>query len=184
MKDLRVLKARDCKLMNLLFFVLLSISTPAFAQSLGSAQLASLEMKYWQMRGRLNGDINNLDTYNGFVSEGTQSGQSMVFHNRQPFESPWHLDYKKDLNGPCVSQLNGAVFVSTKPLTNQVTYFYKDPRDSKDARGRMKASENPLINHGWYMAVLPTEFALLQREGQDVSAVAEETDINKKTAYL
>jgi hypothetical protein len=179
MKIITVLTDRQCKLTNLLFFALLSICTPAFAQSLSSAQLASLEMKYWQMRGRLNGDKNNLDKYNGFVSAGTQSGQSMVFHNRQPFESPWHADYNKAAipREPCTAQLNGSVFVTQDPLTSAVSYMYKDPRDNKDARGRMKASENPLINHGWYMAVLATEFALLQREGQDVSAVAEEMQL-------
>jgi hypothetical protein len=150
----------------------------ANAQAISAGQLASLEMKYWQMRGRLIGDESNSDKFNGFVSLGNQKGQSLVFHTRHPFESPWHFDYSKDptMPGDCRFQLMANV-VATPSM-------YKDPRDNKDARGRMKASENPLINHGWYMAVLPTEFALLQREGQDVSAVAEETDINKKTSYL
>ena len=62
----------------LLLFIL--SSTNLIAQTL--LQEVSNEMKYWKLRGRLIGDENNRDVYNGFGRVGEGVGMSLLISRK------------------------------------------------------------------------------------------------------
>ena len=42
------------------------------------------DMKYWKLRGRLTGDENNRNVYNGFMVIGDDKGESLIADTRYP----------------------------------------------------------------------------------------------------
>ena len=64
---------------GMLFFLIL-LSTNLLAQTL--LQEVSNEMKYWKLRGRLIGDENNRDVYNGFGRVGEGAGMSLLISRK------------------------------------------------------------------------------------------------------
>jgi hypothetical protein len=159
----------------LLFTVFLfGIHTNADCQTVQNIKtVADLEMKYWNMRGRLLGDENNKEKFSGFVAPGSDPGKSMVFGARYPFLSIYYPEFGFDkgnsVPGGCSGkEINGQA-VNVTP-----SYEYRDSCIKTTAQGIMVSEENPLINHGNYIAVLATEFALLDRAGQDVLPTVRE----------
>ena len=60
-----------------------SAQTPLYQYSYN---FAKYEMFYWKIRGRLIGDDNNKDVYNGFMTVGSGAGMSIPSEKRHPID--------------------------------------------------------------------------------------------------
>ena len=69
------------KLFLFSMFVLMSVL--AHSQT-SHIEMANNEMKYWKLRGRLTGDENNRDQYNGFLLVGQNNGEGIPAVQRHP----------------------------------------------------------------------------------------------------
>lgn len=65
------------------FIVLCLYSMYSFGQA-SLIEFANNEMKYWKLRGRLTGDENNRDQYNGFLIVGQNNGEGIPAVQRHP----------------------------------------------------------------------------------------------------
>ena len=73
------------KILIILAFAILANSMVISAQP-STYDLAKNEMKYWKLRGRLIGDDNNKDVYNGFMTVGSGAGMSIPSEKRHPID--------------------------------------------------------------------------------------------------
>jgi hypothetical protein len=73
------------------------------------SQFAINEMKYWKLRGRLIGDDNNKDVYNGFITLGDGKGLSIPAVQRHPSynRSLWDFDPSQVPTPGCINQTIG-----------------------------------------------------------------------------
>ena len=70
-----------------IFFIIFIICTNSVYAQVPIDESAKNEMKYWKLRGRLIGDDNNKDVYNGFMTVGSGDGMSIPAATRAPFVS-------------------------------------------------------------------------------------------------
>jgi hypothetical protein len=130
--------------------------------------IARAEMMYWQLRGRLVGDDQNLNKFSGFTSVGPNNGQSLVFEMRFPNTDRKFWEFGPFLPPSTAAGVCNSQFGGTVPTT------FVDPREGTAPKGVLFTGENPLIQQGWYLAVLSTEWALLNKQGQSTADVERE----------
>lgn len=147
----------------LLFLILLVISTKSFSQ-FTLTDFAKAEMKYWKLRGRLTGDENNRDKYNGFMNVGEGQGKSIVFDIRYPLYKRNFWQYRDICDPGGNSDCGCFTQIINNVQTANTSIPIIDPRDGNELKGIMEQGDNPLIVLGEYLAVLATEWQLLHRE--------------------
>lgn len=160
----------------ILTLILSFLSIFAFSQTW--QEFGSNEMKYWKLRGRFTGDNNNKDIYNGYIHEGEGDGKNLPFIYRRPLVRRDDGDFA--LTGDC-HQLSyfttSPIFATYDAATGNLTTGYTpliDPRDGKDLKGGVYTTDNTLMQMGNYLAVLATEWALLNREGSSTIQTEKE----------
>jgi hypothetical protein len=74
------------RILQLLLLVATYLIAPheVLSQATSLSELAKNDMKYWKIRGRLIGDDNNKDVYNGFMTVGSGVGMSIPSEIRHP----------------------------------------------------------------------------------------------------
>lgn len=138
------------------FAIVILFTTTTYGQLL--QEYAKNEMKYWKLRGRLTGDINNRDVYNGFLVVGSSAGMSIPFSRRLK-EAPRGYHSYFDITDNCYEAVINSVRIG-----NTNTNIY-DSRDGSLLRGILATSDNPLIDLGVYLQVLSLEWSLAKRDG-------------------
>ncbi|MBK7692672.1 MAG: T9SS type A sorting domain-containing protein [Bacteroidetes bacterium] len=158
----------------------------AYAQATSLTEVAKNDMKYWKLRGRLTGDDNNKDVYNGFMTVGSGTGMSIPSEIRHPIDrrSFWMYDpsltdlycQNQHLFGVQTWAKYGNLPIGDFSAVIDNTFQHIiDPRDNKEVFGVQDFGDNPLISIGQYLAVLGTEWRLFKREG--VSTTETEREI-------
>lgn len=148
---------------SIIFFVLFICNLDLFSQT-GLDDFGRNELKYWKLRGRLTGDDNNKDVFNGFMTVGGGNGNSIPADLRMPTSK--RNSYYFDPDGECNLQEINGVSVYSGYTNGMVTGTpIIDPRDGQDVKGILKFSDNSIINIGNYLGILATEWALLHRKG-------------------
>ena len=147
---------------------------------------AANQMKYWKLRGRLTGDDNNKDVYNGFMQVGNGIGMSIPAASRGPLFG--RNNYVFGAGGCQLQQINGTFTFTEYDLNgNPITITPNppnpptidpnpliDPRDGQEVKGILSFSDNSLINIGNYIGILATEWALLHRDNKSTAQTEKE----------
>jgi hypothetical protein len=158
-------------IIKILFFIaLIFYANFTFCQS--QLDLATNEMKYWRLRGRLIGDDNNRDVYEGFLRIGPNAGMSMPAARKIPLvtNNTW-WSYKQlladqygNIGGGCFLQYNNTIDGNQNLI---------DPRDGMPYKGVAEWGD-ATIDLGNYMAVLASEWKLLHNAGASTAEVEKE----------
>jgi hypothetical protein len=128
----------------------------------------ALEMRYWKLRGQLRGDERNLDVYNGLLSVGESSGQSLpadALLQAGNKLSIWQfyndLDGKHTAGG-CAYQYNSIIpwQIPNNPGFDNFPLDWR--QNNTPLKGAAVWLDNPLITLGSYIAVLASEWKLLK----------------------
>jgi hypothetical protein len=162
----------------LLIFFSMNVWNNIQAQYLTS-EAAKLEMKYWKLRGRLIGDDNNKDKYNGFMTVGEGKGMSIPGVSRHPIYGRNNYDFDpNEVGSGCKLQnIDGIATYAAYDASDNVippALPHIDPRDGQELKGILKFSDNSLIQIGNYIAVLAVEWALLKRENKSTEQTEKE----------
>lgn len=172
-----LLKNSKIKLLSII--LLFNFDFELYSQT--PTELGINEMKYWKLRGRLIGDENNRDSYNGFMTVGSDSGMSIPGASRHPTYGRSYFDFNPGeiINGAgCTAQeINNIPIFAQYTASGVLVTGYSpliDPRDGKELLGELKFSDNSLIKLGNYISVLATEWALLHREGASTAETEKE----------
>ncbi len=156
-----------------ILLVILFYDIHAFAQP-GLDEFGRNELKYWKLRGRLTGDENNKDVYNGFMTVGDGNGKSIPAAQRNPTYKR-NSDYFNPISGGCKLQEINGVQVYTYYNNGQANGTpIIDVRDGFDVNGILSFSDNSIIQIGNYLGILATEWALLHRDGKSTANTEKE----------
>lgn len=173
-------------LIVLFFYKVFISSYNALGQATSLTEIAKNDMKYWKLRGRLIGDENNKDVYNGFMTVGSGAGMSIPSEIRHPIDRRDFWMYNPTIPDPyCQQQKIGGIktwatygVVPIGDFSAVIDNNYQhiiDARDNKEVFGVQDFGDNPINNIGKYLAILGTEWRLFKREG--VSTAATEREI-------
>lgn len=118
------------------FIVLCLHSIYSFGQ-VSLIEFANNEMKYWKLRGRLTGDENNRDQYNGFLIVGQNNGEGIPAVQRHPTYKRNSFEFDpSQINSGCSLQTLNNLTISAQYSNGGIRSQYQpiiDPRDKKDA---------------------------------------------------
>lgn len=154
--------------MKLILFAMFVLRSMVAYSQASHIEMANNEMKYWKLRGRLTGDENNRDQYNGFLVVGQNNGEGIPAVQRHPTYKRNSYDFNHNVAGiKCTLQTLNNLSIYAQYSNGGIQTQYQpiiDPRDGKDVIGILRFGDNTLIEVGKYLTVLATEWALLKRE--------------------